>query len=298
MLDEATAAAEASERSPPAQAQAQATTPAEPLPPVRGPAEPTTAAVPATASAPAVLAEAGVPAAAASAARSPAPIAFEWPPSTRVNYVLTGFYRGPVEGFAQVQWLRRDLRYQVHLDVFIGPRFAPLVTRRMSSDGDITEQGLRPRRYDEETKVPLLEPRRVTVLIEPDRVVLAGGATAPVVPGLQDSASQFVQMTWLFTTQPQSLRVGGSVEVPLVLPRKVDRWVYDIAAEESVRTPVGNIAAFYVKPRRETPAPGDLAVEAWFAPSLQYLPVRIRIRQDADTWIDLLMQTLPQQAER
>ena len=222
--------------------------------------------------------------------------AFEWPPSTRLTYSLTGYYRGPVEGGAAVQWLRQGKRYQVHLDVFIGPSFAPLLQRRMTSDGEVTDQGLRPLQYEEQTQVSFFAPRRVSVRFEPQRVVLAGGKEVATLPGIQDTASQFVQMTWLFTTQPQRLSVGQMVEVPLALPRRVDRWIYDITAEEPVKTPAGSIPTFYVKPRRENQSSNDLAVEAWFAPSLQYLPVRIRIRQDEDTWVDLVMDKLPQQA--
>jgi hypothetical protein len=54
-----------------------------------------------------------------------APVAFEWPPSTRLSYTLTGHYRGPVHGQAQVEWLRDGTRYQVHMDVSVGPSFAP-----------------------------------------------------------------------------------------------------------------------------------------------------------------------------
>ena len=222
--------------------------------------------------------------------------AFEWPPSTRLTYSLTGYYRGPVEGGAAVQWMRQGQRYQVHLDVFIGPSFAPLLQRRMTSDGEVTDQGLRPLQYEEQTQVSFFAPRRVSVRFEPQRVVLAGGKEVATLPGIQDTASQFVQMTWLFTTQPQRLSVGQMVEVPLALPRRVDRWIYDITAEEPIKTPAGSIPTFYVKPRRENQSSNDLAVEAWFAPSLQYLPVRIRIRQDEDTWVDLVMDKLPQQA--
>jgi hypothetical protein len=34
----------------------------------------------------------------------------------------------------------------------------------------------------------------------------------------------------------------------------------------------------------------------WIAPTLQYLPVRIRIQQEADVFVDLLLERLPQQA--
>ena len=106
---------------------------------------------------------------------------------------------------------------------------------------------------------------------------------------MQDTASQFVQLTWLFTTQPELLR-AASVELPLALPRNVDRWVYEVVG----RGGAGHAGRrdrrpSTCKPRRE-PRPGnDLVAEIWFAPTLQYLPVRIRIRQDAETCVDLLI---------
>jgi hypothetical protein len=273
--------------------------PVEPLEPA--PVEPPATA--ASAPAPEVVASA-VPeeppvaaAAAAPASAASAPPAFEWPPSTRLSYTLTGNYRGPVEGSAQVEWLRRSGRYQVHLDVVVGPSFAPLVSRRMSSDGEITEQGLKPQRYDEETKVALRDPRRQSIAFEEGRIVLPGDRVRPTIAGVQDSASQFVQLTWLFTTQPQKLRPGEWIEVPLALPRHVDLWRYEVVGEEALTTPAGVIATFYVRPRRENRTGNDLLVEAWFAPSLQYLPVRIRIRQDAETSVDLLLDSLPKQEQ-
>ncbi len=231
----------------------------------------------------------------ASAPTTAAAVGFDWPPSTRLTYTLTGDYRGPVDGAAQVEWLRSGNRYQVHLDVRIGAAFAPIVTRRMSSEGELVDSGLRPLRYEEETKVLLRDARRASVRFEPDRIVLASGRDSPTEPGVQDTASQFVQLTWLFTTQPDRLRVGQTLEMPLALPRRVDRWIYDVVAEELLHTPAGAIPTLYLKPRREAKAGGDLVVETWYAPSLQYLPVRIRIRQDERNYVDLMLDRLPQQ---
>jgi hypothetical protein len=36
----------------------------------------------------------------------------------------------------------------------------------------------------------------------------------------------------------------------------------------------------------------------WVAPSLQYLPVRIVIKQDAETYVDMQLNRLPEQALR
>lgn len=234
------------------------------------------------------------PAAAASAPRLPA---FEWPPSTRLTYSLLGNYRGEVHGSARVQWVRAGTRYQVHLDVAIGPSFAPLISRRMTSDGDLGEGGLSPRRYDESTRLPFQSARRATVQFTPGLVTLANGSVRDAPADVQDTASQFVQLTWLFTTQPQLLRVGGKVEIPLALPRRVDRWIYEIVAEERLSTPVGPVDSFHLKPRRAQARPkGELAAEVWIAPTLQYLPVRIRIEQDAETYLDLLLDAAPLQA--
>jgi hypothetical protein len=240
------------------------------------------------------------PPAAEAAASDAAVSAFEWPPSTRLQYTLSGWYRGEVHGQAEVQWRRDGERYQVLLEVSVGPSFAPLLSRRMISDGELTADGLRPRRYDEVTQVGLGAPRQRTLRLDTDPVQLADGRTAPAMAGMQDTASQFVQLTWLFTLQPERLRAGQVVEFPLALPRRLERWRYEVVGDDRVDTPVGGVAAVHVRPSRETPSRSgrDLHAEVWIAPTLQYLPVRIHIRQDAETYVDLLLSGLPQQAAR
>ena len=254
--------------------------------------EPTPEPTPETAPAPtpAAAAIASVPAASASATAA----RFDWPVSTRVSYTLTGNVRGEVNGDAQVEWIRVGNRYQVHLDLTVGLSFAPLMTRRMSSDGDVTPQGLSPRRYDQQTKIGFGPRQQVSVLFEPYAVVLAGGQRHERWPGVQDTASQFIQLTYLFTTRPELLRPGAALEVPLALPRNLSRWIYDVLGEEVVYTPIGPITAFHLKPRRAVLKGADLSAEIWFAPQLRYLPVRIRIQQDADTFIDLVMSRKPE----
>jgi hypothetical protein len=229
---------------------------------------------------------------AAVAASAPPPATFEWPPSTRLTYSLKGFYRGPIEGgSAQVEWLRSGSRYQVHLET----RLAPLLTRRITSDGELTERGLQPQRFDAEQKVLFKAPRRWTLLFGPQRITLVDGREVDTVAGVQDEASQFVQLTWLFTTQPDRMRVGQSIEVPLVLNRRLDRWIYDVKEEQTLQLPFGEVPTYYVKPRREARG-GDMTAEMWFAPTLQFLPVRIVIRQDEDTYVELTLDRPPLQA--
>jgi hypothetical protein len=232
------------------------------------------------------------PPASAPAASSPAVPPFEWPVSTRLRYVLTGNFRGEVHGQAQVEWIRVAERYQVHLDVSVGF----LASRRMSSDGEITPEGLAPRRYDQQTQLVFSDPQRSTVRFEGDQVLLANGKVVPRGPGVQDTVSQFVQLTWLFDSQPERLRVGSTVEIPLAMPRNVSIWVYDVVEEETLYTPFGELQAFHLKPRREPRAGGDMTVDIWIAPQLRHLPVRFRIRPDAEAYFDLMLDRRPELA--
>lgn len=240
------------------------------------------------ASAPAPVAQA----ASAAADGEPGP---EWPLSTRLTYVLTGNYRGPVHGQAQVEWLRKGRDYQVNLDVAVGPTFAPFITRRMSSQGVLTPEGIAPRRYDEETRIVFADPRRASVLFLPGEVQLASGQRLPAQRGGQDSASQFVQLTWLFLAGREPLRAGHVIRFPLVLPRRQYDWQYEVVEEETLATPMGAMSTWHLKPSRPVGG-GDLSAEVWLAPALQYLPVRLIIRQDAETHIDLMLKGAPLQA--
>lgn len=267
---------------------------AGPVATASGPAASEASAAAAAVSAPAVSggAEAAVSAPAAASTAQ----AFEWPGSTRLSYVLTGNYRGEVHGNAQVEWVRAGSRYQVHLDVTVGLAMAPLMTRRATSDGELTAAGLVPHRYDEDIKVLFRDPRRATLRFEGDTVVLPDGQRRPRWPGVQDSASQFVQLSYLVSTQPGLLRVGNAIEIPLALPRRVDRWIYDVVSEELLDTPFGQVPSFHLRPRRLQNPGNELSAEVWLAPQLRYLPLRIRIRQDSETHIDLMIARRPELA--
>ncbi|MEO8311676.1 MAG: DUF3108 domain-containing protein [Caldimonas sp.] len=279
------------EASAPAQAMAPAESAAE-----SEPARDTIAAAP-IASAPAASEASTAVAAAVAASGTPGALPFEWPASTRLSYVLTGNYRGEVSGTAQVEWIRVDDRYQVNLDLVIGPSFAPIITRRMTSEGNIAASGLVPARYDEDTNVVMRDRRRMSVVFEADAVVLANGQRRERLEGVQDTASQFIQLTYVFSTRPELLRVGGAVAFPLALPRAMDSYVYEVIEAQTLQTPFGALASFHLKPRpRPTRRPNELTAELWIAPDLRYLPVRIRIEQDAATFIDLMISGKPEMA--
>lgn len=235
----------------------------------------------------------GAPSAASAPAEfQPGP---EWPASTRLDYRLRGNYRGAVTGHARVEWLREGQRYQVHLEVAVGPGFAPLISRTMSSEGVLTPMGIRPHRFDEDTRILLAARRRLTLQFQGTDLVFPNGRREWAPPGVQDAASQFVQLTWLFLTGQERLAPGREIRLPLALPRRLYAWRYVIEGEETLDTPMGPLKAWHLRPVVENTG-SDLRAEVWLAPSLQYLPVRLVIRQDEQTYIDLMLQAAPLQA--
>ncbi|MFG6414744.1 DUF3108 domain-containing protein [Roseateles sp. DC23W] len=244
-----------------------------------------------TASAPAQVGPPVARAASAPSSDEPGP---EWPLSTRLTYTLSGHYRGPVSGTAQVEWMRQGSSYQVHLDVDLG-----LVSRRMSSQGRLTPDGIAPERYDEETRVLGFSRDPLKVFFLAADVQLASGVRRPLARGAQDAASQFVQLTWLFLTGREPMQAGRVVTFPLALPRRLYDWQYEVVGEAVLQTPMGPVASWHLRPSaaaRQGVSGGDMVAEVWLAPSLQYLPLRLVIRQDEQTYIDLMLKSAPLQA--
>ena len=89
--------------------------------------------------------------------------------------------------------------------------------------------------------------------------------------------------------------MGRSVSVWLARPGGVDQWTYDIVERVMLRTPqMGEVAAFHLKPRPIANPRGNYTAEMWIAPSLQYLPVRIRVMMGNEAWLDLLVDRIEQ----
>ena len=74
-------------------------------------------------------------------------------------------------------------------------------------------------------------------------------------------------------------------------------WTYDVVEEETLATPeLGAVQAFHLRPRPIANPSGAITAEIWFAPSLHYLPVRIRISLGGDNFVDLMVERIEQAA--
>ena len=134
--------------------------------------------------------------------------------------------------------------------------------------------------------------RRAT--LREETILLGNGQVVPRPAGVQDTASQFVELSHRFASGRERLEVGRSVQVWLARPGHLALWTYDIVARETLQTPgLGPVEAFHLKPRPLANPRGNITAEMWFAPSLQYLPVRIKVNMDP-AYVDLLVESIEQ----
>ena len=296
---QAAAAPEPAASAPEPLAQAGGDTPAVPLapePPASTAAAPPVAAASAGAgagaerdpAAPAPAADAAATATAPASAASAAEPAFlaQWPGNTRLRYRLGGNYRGEVHGDARVLWQREGTRYQASVQLDVGL----LLSMSLTSQGEITAGGLQPGVYEEQVRK-----RRRGVRLDED-VRLNNGERVARPDGVQDAASQFVELSHRLASGRIRPEPGTQINFWLARPGGVDEWTYDVIGEETLDLPrLGRVQAVHLKPRPLARPRWPISAEIWYAPRLQYLPVRIRLTQDADTYIDLLVDTIEQQ---
>ncbi|ROZ79626.1 DUF3108 domain-containing protein [Ramlibacter sp. WS9] len=227
--------------------------------------------------------------AAANAPGSPASAAVgaldSWPADTRLNYRLGGYWRGDLHGNARVQWQRQEGNYQTRVEIDL-----TVLSVSMTSQGEVTPQGLAPKAYEES------QPNRTRgVRLGAEAIVLHDGRNVPRPAGVQDTASQFVELSHRFSSGQETLEVGRSVSFWMARPGAVDLWTYDVVARETLQLPeLGPIEAFHLKPRPIANPRGNITAEMWFAPSLQYLPVRIRVKMGDEAHLDLMVLKIEQ----
>jgi hypothetical protein len=214
------------------------------------------------------------------------PVVDTWPADTRLTYRLTGNYRGPIYGSARVQWQREQSRYQVRVDLSL----ALVIQIAMISQGQVTDNGLVPSAYEEQYPGSV---QRMT--FDGGYVKFQDGTQKLQPPALQDTASQFVELSHRFSTGRDALKIGSEVPLWLARPQGMALWTYDVVELDTLQTTeFGALSAFHLQPRPIANPRGAITAEIWFAPSLQYLPARVRIALGADNFIDLLVEHIEQ----
>jgi hypothetical protein len=248
--------------------------PAAPSPPpappaaVEVPAQPNGAATPTT---PEPVQAPAQPLAAPGTAQASTAVAVSIPGSIRLRYQVTGRARGfELTASGQLDWQHDGQRYQSRLAI----SSFPLPSRIQTSTGEITPEGLSPRRFSDRTR------NEVAVHFQPElgRVVFSNNSPqATWTPGVQDRLSVLLQLSAMIAGEPARFEPGSRISLPTAGGREVEPWDFTVVRRETLKLPIGEQAALLL--RREPRHTYDQTVEVWFAPALAYLPVRLVLTQ-------------------
>jgi hypothetical protein len=207
-----------------------------------------------------------------------APSALSIPSSVRLTYKMTGLSRGlSYHANGELNWLREANRYESSMVVsaFL------LGSRSMTSVGEVTADGLAPKRFGDKAR------NELAAHFDADKGKITFSANRPELPwqrGAQDRLSVFFQLAGLLAGQAGAVPTGTRIAIYTVGPRDAETWTFIVENMENLNLPVGDIQALRLtrEPKREF----DQKIETWFAPSMSYWPVRIKITQSNGDFVD------------
>ena len=209
--------------------------------------------------------------AASSLALAARPAAVKVPDAVRLKYDVIIHTKGLTNhADGDLQWQHDGTSYSARLEI----RHLLLGARTQTSQGQITPQGLAPTRFSDKVR------SEVAAHFERDKgriIFSANTPDAPLLPGAQDRLSVFLQLAALLAGAPDQFPTGREITLAVVGPRAADSWHITVDEQEALALPGGQIIG--LKLVRNPQQDYDQKLELWLAPSMGYLPVRIRLTE-------------------
>ena len=209
------------------------------------------------------------------AARVPAP--------TRLAFDVQGqAKRLQYSARAELLWQHDGQRYTARqqISAFL------LGSRTQQSTGRVAPEGLQPERFADRRRseqAAHFDSAQGRVTFSANTPALQVGA------GAQDRLSVFLQLGAWIAADPPRFAPGTQITLTTVSARSADRWTFTVEGEETLQVGGSPLPALRLQrlPRKEY----DQKAELWLAPSLGYLPVRIRLTQANGDFADLLLRS-------
>jgi hypothetical protein len=154
-------------------------------------------------------------------------------------------------------------------------------TRVQTSRGQITPEGLAPMRFSDKYR------SEVAAHFVRDKGKITFSANTPdvaLLAGAQDRLSIVVQLAAMLAGDAQRFPLATTIALQTVGARDADTWLFTVENDEVLELPGGAqpTRRLVRNARREF----DQKVELWLAPTLGYLPARIRITESNGDYID------------
>ncbi len=196
---------------------------------------------------------------------------FAPPESMRLHYAVT---KGGDSAKASLTW-----RTQSHADqpasyelIYEATYFGVSVLKQ-TSVGLLGDAGLAPLRFGDKRRGKAEQATHFDA--DKQHITFSNNRPeAPLVGGEQDRSSVLVQLVSLFAAKTVPWQAGQVIEMPVASTDELETWRFEVLGEEQLALPAGELPAVHLMRRARRAF--DQTVELWLAPSLGYVPVRIR----------------------
>lgn len=218
-------------------------------------------------------AEAGLPAPAFTSLRS----------GRHTYKVIVSKKGNPIQGEARLTWQQDGEKYALELSIS-----APIEVLNYKSSGTLTTQGLMPLDFYDKTVFKstvaahfVYAQKKITFSTTPNETEL--------IPGAQDRNSILMQIAGLLAADPARYTPGTTFSIQIVNAREADPWLFTVNEPETLNLEMGSQIAWRLtrNPRREF----DRKIELWFAPAMNYLPVRYRQTESNGDYQDMVWRS-------
>ena len=223
-------------------------------------------------------------------ATAPARQKVDLPPSTELKFAVKARISGlALEGDAQVRWQLGPGQYTL-LNEWRSNLAGKIYSAR--SEGGVDEYGLAPSAFTEKRL------RKNPTSLSFDRAArmirFGPEQEAPLRGGEQDRTSAVWQLIGLARAAPAKFNPGREIDLLVAGRRDVDAWQFRVEHHAPLNTAFGEIKAVHLV--REPAADAqDQKLDVWLAPSLGWLPVRLRFAEDNGDQVEHLLQQIVKQ---
>ncbi len=263
-------------------------TPADRAPELEGQTTPSAETTPpsASAAAPALASSATAtanPGEAAATAGQNAQLRF--PPSGSFGYNAT-LVRGlqTLSATGVIDWASDGSTYQLELVA----KIALLPVLRQTSAGSLSAAGLAPSRFTDKR----FNRSEQATHFQPDKGLITfanNRPNKPLLAGAQDRVSVLMQLAAMVAGNPAQMQAQRSIALQVAGTDDADTWQFAVEGSQSIALPGGNTIALHLVryPRKEF----DARLEVWLAPTLGYLPARLKQTEHNGDIFELLLHS-------
>ncbi len=205
------------------------------------------------------------------------------PAPASLDYDVKGVVTFAYTGGGKIIWKTDGERYSAFFQV---TKFG-FNLRSWTSRGTLNQTSIAPERFGDKGRSS-----EVAAHFQRDKGVVSFSANTPDAPltdGAQDQLSAFFQLAGLLAGEPERYALDTLIPFQVVNARGSEDWAFRVGPLEALNLPGGNLNA--IKLTREHQAQYDTKVELWLAPTLAYLPVRVRLSQTNGDFAELLWRS-------